>query len=787
MKALRLVVMLAVYTAAVGLSAQIFSDDHALAADPSATPIANSHLKTIDTVRTYLWNENRGYLTYTKGVTILYRENAGDTWRTTMDSSNIAHLANRGTDHYEQTGCVDIRQSIYKFKVRFRSNFSGYDGKLCGNANYKNNSDLVDSGGRVKITPPAGVPTVIFIRDIDSANKDWQRIYFSKSAITFVYVPKSGAKFYYSNTTDDGRLATKGVGVCDNADDPTCNALVLLSSDSFFAKVTMRSPQGLMDINNDVTQPYLTLTLDPNGGSVVDNSGDGVMIRSYSSTGVVLRDYATGEVASAFPTPTRVGYTFEGWYTSSYGGSHVDQWPMSITDKTLFAHWAPVSGGYVLVPHVDTPSDAVKQGDTVTFTPGVTKDNNTNSNTTNWKFCRLIVAPNATVPAAGSVCSDAKATVVESNNAYVFNGAGPFTIGDPANHVYTVPVDTPYGSQICYALLVDSSTQDPGNPAEAVRCVTVAKYPTVHILGGDVKVGDSTFAALVNQNASIQTGSFNVSGRAYGSWAEYGLFAPASGKIISSSGGMLSGANGADAATVNPVSQNGLTFANVTTYGYWAPAGLLTMPTAIASAASANSSVATTQVDVGANVSAASGEVRAWNITASGGAVNVRGTLPAGSGSVILLYNGTVNINGDIRLGDSTVRSLGNNSQIIIVARNITIDPSVSNVDAWLIATPSTSVSNDGRISTCGAIQTDAYYTGLTLGGECDTTPLRITGTVVARELQLRRSFAGSGAGSNAMAAETINLRPDAYMWGNTNGGSVNIETSFVKELPPRL
>lgn len=541
-----------------------------------------------------------------------------------------------------------------------------------------------------------------------------------------------------------------------------------------------------------VVYPYYTLTFDLNGAgaSVEDNpSGDGVRLVSRKSNGNLLRDYPTHPtgISSNYPVPTRDGYQFVGWFDDPNGGKQRSSYSISKDNISLYAHWKSVSGGYVLVPHVETPSDAVKQGDTVTFTPGVTKDNNTNSNTTSWKFCRLIVAPNETVPAAGSVCSSAKATVVESNNTYVFNGAGPFTIGNPANHAYTVPANTPYGAQICYALLVDSSTQEPSHPAEAVKCVTVAKYPSVHILGGDVKVGDSTFAALVNQNASIQTGSFNVGGRSYGSWAEYGLFAPANGKIISSSGGMLSGANGADAATVNSVSQNGLTFANVTTYGYWAPAGLLTMPTAIASAASANSGVATTQVDVGTNVSAASGEVRAWNITAPGGTVNVRGTLPAGSGSVILLYNGTVNINGDIRLGDSTVRSLGNNSQIIIVARNITIDPSVSNVDAWLIATPSTSVSNDGRISTCGAIQTDAYYTGLTLGGECDTTPLRITGTVVARELQLRRSFAGSGAGSNAMAAETINLRPDAYMWGNTNGGSVNIETSFVKELPPRL
>lgn len=540
-----------------------------------------------------------------------------------------------------------------------------------------------------------------------------------------------------------------------------------------------------------VAYPYYTLTFDLNGAgaSVEDSpSGDGVRLVSRKSNGNLLRDYPTHPtgISSNYPVPTRDGYQFVGWFDDPNGGKQRSSYSISKDNITLYAHWKLAPGGYVLTPHVDAPVDQVKQGESVTFTPSVTKSNSNPSNSTVWKFCQLIVAVGASVPAAGSVCSSPGATIVESNNNYTFNGSGPFAIGNQAKHTYTVPASAQYGSQICYALLVDSSTQQAGHPAESVKCVVVVKSPSVHILGGDVKVGDSVFTNLVNQNASIKTGSFNVNGKTYGSWAEYGLFAPANGVITSSSGGVLSGTAGVDSASVNAVTQNRLTFANTNTYGYWAPAGLLSMPSAIVGVASAQSSLATTDVRIGDNVTALNGEVRAWNIIASGGTVNLQGTLPVGSGSVILAYDGTVNINGDIRLGDSTVRSLGSNVQIIIVARNITIDPSVSNVDAWLIATPSTAVSTDGRISTCGAIQTDAYYTGLKIGGECDKTQLRITGTVIARELQLRRTFAESG-NNNAAAAETINLRPDAYMWGNTNGGSTNIETSFVKELPPRL
>lgn len=68
-----------------------------------------------------------------------------------------------------------------------------------------------------------------------------------------------------------------------------------------------------------------TVTFDPNGGSVGTSSKQVTYDGTYG----------------ALPTPTRAGYTFAGWYTSSSGGTKIDSTTkVSITDaQTLYAHW----------------------------------------------------------------------------------------------------------------------------------------------------------------------------------------------------------------------------------------------------------------------------------------------------------------------------------------------------------------------------------------------------------------------------------------------------------------
>lgn len=89
----------------------------------------------------------------------------------------------------------------------------------------------------------------------------------------------------------------------------------------------------------------LTVTFNPNGGSVARRS----------------KTVTAGSAYGSLPTPTRSGYTFNGWYTSARGGSLVtSNVTVRLTsDQTLYAHWTKeehthTSGGYIYLeehPH----------------------------------------------------------------------------------------------------------------------------------------------------------------------------------------------------------------------------------------------------------------------------------------------------------------------------------------------------------------------------------------------------------------------------------------------------
>ena len=64
-----------------------------------------------------------------------------------------------------------------------------------------------------------------------------------------------------------------------------------------------------------------------------------------SSNGVVIDIYAKWtDISVTLPTPTRTGYTFDGWYTSASGDAKVGNGGASYTvsaNITLYAHWLP--------------------------------------------------------------------------------------------------------------------------------------------------------------------------------------------------------------------------------------------------------------------------------------------------------------------------------------------------------------------------------------------------------------------------------------------------------------
>lgn len=392
----------------------------------------------------------------------------------------------------------------------------------------------------------------------------------------------------------------------------------------------------------------------------------------------------------------------------------------------------------------------------------------------------------ALAPGGADICTwlSGKYPGVISCKSQVVGGSSKFPAGtsniDPSA---ISSVGHKAGDQICRFVWVDhydyahkdSSEQRVSLPA----CVTVAKTPYVQFWGGDVRVGDSIGGATTGQ-ANAYTASNSIGGKTYGSWAEYGIFAPTNGIIQSASAGALSGKDGlARVATDTDV--NHLTFANtITPKGNWAaPAVIASYENSLGLSDGGSTAAASISLDNFPN--------RGKVVLTNGGTVHVGGTLPKTTpgGSLMLLYpTGTVEIDRNIILGTDSYGSLTDLSQIVIQAKNIIIDGNVSQVDAWLVAIAQNG-TDGGIVSTCDKIVTP-YYSGLSAKADnpCNQNQLRINGPVMGREVQLRRTF---GAEGDNTPAETIDLRADAYLWTLQAANTGSIDTVFTTELPPRF
>lgn len=106
---------------------------------------------------------------------------------------------------------------------------------------------------------------------------------------------------YYNGTKVEWAMVTGG-SYAVNITTPTLRVVTIHCSDGIFT---------------------YTVTFDPNGGTVTP---------ATATTG------EDGKLAS-WPTPTREGYTFKGWYTAAEGGSQVTTNAIFIDDTTLYAQW----------------------------------------------------------------------------------------------------------------------------------------------------------------------------------------------------------------------------------------------------------------------------------------------------------------------------------------------------------------------------------------------------------------------------------------------------------------
>ena len=74
-----------------------------------------------------------------------------------------------------------------------------------------------------------------------------------------------------------------------------------------------------------MTPFFITLHLDPNGGSITEGTVD---IKAGGSYGLL-------------PSAYREGYIFAGWFTDPEGGDQIisSDMPVSEEEHTLYAHW----------------------------------------------------------------------------------------------------------------------------------------------------------------------------------------------------------------------------------------------------------------------------------------------------------------------------------------------------------------------------------------------------------------------------------------------------------------
>jgi len=444
---------------------------------------------------------------------------------------------------------------------------------------------------------------------------------------------------------------------------------------------------------------------------------------------------------------------------------------------------------YTLTPGVTIPQTEVEVGNTITVQAGVQNSGPTKSKPTDWQLSYITAPSGVGIPTAadnsslpcdyyqggGRVCTIGTFT---SGGA----GTGTGDVFSPPSYNFAsrqaVTADLPVGTQICYALSIRDRSSGSGQWAHSTpQCVVVSKRPVVRITGSDLIVGRGlSIGSIVNTNVKT------VSGTRYGAWTEYGVEASGLVSGMASASGYAGGVT-----TTNLCGVSYLTFSNKvgTSSCSDAKIGQYTFKASVSTIAGRFPAAAGTQIAGAQDIdSLASGKTYTNNTAGNEilltSAVNA--TVPAGKWVVINAPNATVKIMNNIVYTNDALTSVAQIPQVIIIAKNIIIADSVSQVDAWLMAT---GTGAEGRLNTCGAGDHVDETTQLT-SAIC-TTKLTVNGPVAANHLLLRRT---AGAGTNANSgdpAEVFNLRPDAYMWAsNLQASTSKAQTVRTTELPPR-
>jgi hypothetical protein len=455
---------------------------------------------------------------------------------------------------------------------------------------------------------------------------------------------------------------------------------------------------------------------------------------------------------------------------------------------------------YTLTPTVTvSPSSGVEPGQSQTAAPVVDSSGNGSAAGINWQLTRFVLPLGATAPSR-TENGTSPIDYFQNGSQTASTGTRDFPSGvTPLEPFTRINDDVGAGEQVCYALSVRPYTND--NTANLWRhsdpkCSPISKKPKVQVLGGDLIVGRATYgnrAAVSDVSTSVSNTRDN---KRYGSWSEYAIIPSGTVKDMAS-GAMYVG--GADVTSLtNLCNFSVLTISNASGLDSSCIADSIgkyvsgTIAPNIASRFPQPSSDQAAQIISSPSVDLFTRARSLVHTTAARQAtLSVSSSQPFEAGHWVVLNapDTTVTITSDINYTAANISRAEDIPQVVIIAKNIIIADNVNNVDAWLIATGTSTPTQPiaGYINTCGSVPTgspsSASLNTATCGGK-----LTINGPVQANKLYLYRT---AGAGTEEELgdpAEVFNLRGDAYLWASSyNPSSGRLPTVSSKELPPRF
>lgn len=352
-----------------------------------------------------------------------------------------------------------------------------------------------------------------------------------------------------------------------------------------------------------------------------------------------------------------------------------------------------------------------------------------------------------------------------------------------------------------------------------VSCRTIAKKPSTQVWGGGVYSNGNINAttSAKTPGAALSNAPASSATKLFGSWAEYAVvnggssaktvgFASAAGLGYSSSRGPVS-----SFCTLTHLSVANDACSGITGYSGMSGVNLdNSIVSRLKNRLTINNHTEEDTRPAGSDLSAV-----AYHTLPSGaqyvyvpGDANISSVLstPSTSGfgvTRIIQVDGTLSISANVCNGGGNCSSnpaslvlsdrnsqnlstLASVPQTIIFANNVNIDPSVTQIDAWLVVT--------GNVNTCNVANLSASACGRTL---------IINGPVITDSITLNRSggsWAGNNSGVNLYSGnlnatalggiapgEIINFRADSYFWILRQiTSSAEPGTAYVRELAPR-